>query len=337
VSLAPNIPRDLTNPRFASEVSDTLTRLHQQVQQQQMTIERLRTEQATMAERTSRDTAGALDLEATGLTPLNLEGLLGQAGQPQKAYLPRYPTLPTRFGGDDPYLQAGAEFVVGTVAPYTPYRVKDDLSGAEVIGGSGTVTSVGITPSFPLIAVGSPVTGSGNISLNFFKSPMLIYGLTVTPVTVNAASTADQNLQAINIATGDFNSTFRTVHVWGAGVFSTDAVATPTLTFKLKLGPTVLVTITSGAADAGKTNAPWNFDIWFTVVTAGSGGVVEAHGRVMIDLTTSFLRGYADTNTGTVSTIDFTAALTLQATVAFSVADADNACTMRQMVVEYGL
>ena len=161
----------------------------------------------------------------------------------------------------------------------------------------------------------------------------------VTPVTVSANVTTDQNLMTCTIPAGTLNRTLRTMKVSLAGVYSTPAASTAVITVKVKVGSLTVATWTSTAlAGIQATNDQFNVeDAKFTVQTAGASGAFEAHGNLVIDLgvgNTVADSVFADVNTATVGTVDLTASQTLQVTIAFSAASASNTATQRQLVLE---
>jgi len=171
--------------------------------------------------------------------------------------------------------------------------------------------------------------------------------VTATPVTVNAAVTTDQNLMAITIPAGTMNLLNHTLLVQLAGVYSTPAASTAVLTHKLKLcavsgcGSGSVLTLATWATSAlggiQATNNPYSATINATTQTAGAAAAFESHGNLTIDisaLASAAEAVFADNNTATVGTIDSTAQLFLQHTVAFSAASASNSATDRQMIAD---
>jgi hypothetical protein len=169
----------------------------------------------------------------------------------------------------------------------------------------------------------------------------------VTPVTVTANVTTDQNLMACTLAANTLNVVGRTLKLWVAGVYTTPAASVATINLKAKLctvsgcgsGTVVnLATITSSANPGTVTNNAYNLTLYPVTQTAGASSVYEAHGVMGIDLgatTTSADTFFNDTNTAVSSpVIDSTAQLFLQISTAFSVASASNSSTERQLIVE---
>jgi len=203
------------------------------------------------------------------------------------------------------------------------------------------------------IRIGSATPGNGvkfDANGNLVDSGAPTIGFTsvnVTPVTVSTNTTGDQNLMALTITAGALNSVSRTLLIQLAGVYSTPAGSTAVLTHKLKLctvsgcGSGTVITLATWATTAlgaiQVTNDPYNATLNATTQTAGASAAFEAHGNLTIDLsvlTTAAESVFADNNTATVGTIDSTATLFLQHTVAFSAGSASNTDTDRQMIAD---
>jgi hypothetical protein len=169
----------------------------------------------------------------------------------------------------------------------------------------------------------------------------------VTPVTVAANVTTDQNLQACSLNANTLNVVGRTLRVDVSGVFSTAAASVASLTFKVKLctvsgcgsGTVIapITTVTGATAALTASNLSFSQKSIISTQTAGSSSAYEAHGQLTIDLSSTAATPdsvYGDTNTATVGTIDSTGALFLQVTVAASAGSTSNSFTERQLVVE---
>jgi len=206
------------------------------------------------------------------------------------------------------------------------------MTACTSTGGAGN-SVVNIPGS--LTVAGVPVAGSG------------FTGVNVTPVTVSANVATDQNGMAITLTAGALNSVSRTLLIQLAGVYSTPAASTTTLTHKLKLctvsgcGSGTVVTLASWTSSAlggiQATNNPYNVTLNSSTQTAGASAAFEAHGNLTIDvaaLATAAEAVFADNNTATVGTIDSTAQLFLQHTIAFSAASGSNSATDRQMIAD---
>lgn len=159
-----------------------------------------------------------------------------------------------------------------------------------------------------------------------------------TPVTVNADLTTAQNLMNLSVPAGALNRIGRTVKIFGAGVYTTQAAETPTITITVSLGALTLATWVSSATTASATDIPFNFNLDLTTVTVGAAATMESHGNMIFNLgTTAGVDSeiYPDTNTAVLSSVDLTGALTLQVTVTFSTQPSTpfNAATQRQLTL----
>jgi hypothetical protein len=169
----------------------------------------------------------------------------------------------------------------------------------------------------------------------------------VTPVTVAANVTSDQNLQACSLNANVLNAVGHTLKVRTAGVFSTAPASIASLTFKVKLctvsgcGSGTVITplnATTGATAAlSATNLQWLEDGYISTQTTGASSAYEAQGTLTIDTSATATVSesvYPAANTATVGTIDSTGALFLQVTVAASAGSTSNSFTGRQLIVE---
>lgn len=165
--------------------------------------------------------------------------------------------------------------------------------------------------------------------------------VSVTPVTANAAVSTDQQLIELALPAGYLNTLRQPFWFNAAGVYSTAAAQTPTLTFKIKLctvsgcGSGTVVTMTSivtTAALASVTNNNWNLNILGATATTGATGNLEAHGLLSVDLgatTTTADSIFNDITTAVSANIDLTAALFVDFTVAESTASTTVTITQR--------
>lgn len=173
--------------------------------------------------------------------------------------------------------------------------------------------------------------------------------LNVTPVTVNTATTNDQNLMACTIPAGTLNKVLRGLRIYAAGVYSTAATSTAQMTMKAKVctvsgcgSGTVLAVCniqTIALASITVTNNTWTYECLPVTQTAGASAAFERSGKFSIDLgslTTAADSIFIDPNaTGTLGTIDETAQLFLQITAAFSgTTSTSNTYTERQLLAE---
>lgn len=176
----------------------------------------------------------------------------------------------------------------------------------------------------------SPIDIVGNLLAPIWQST------NVTPVTVNANVSTDQNLMAAIVPANTMNSVGRVLRGVIKGVYSTPMASTATIEIKVQLGSLTLLNITT-AANAGSVSGN-GFRMEFDIVTqtAGSSAKFESSGLLQIDLgavTSTAATVYADANAAVSSTLDSTVNQTLQVTVAFSSASGSNSCTQRQLIL----
>ena len=213
------------------------------------------------------------------------------------------------------------------------------LSEGTAATGASSVDDIDALSSQHALAVNNNNTGDMPINRTVCVN--------VTPVTVAANVTTDQNLMACSLNANTLNVVGHTLRVYVAGVYSTAAASIAALSFKVKLctvsgcGSGTVITplpTTTGATSAlSASNLAFNLGGLITTQTAGASSAYEAHGTLTIDLSSTATvpdSAYNDTNTATVGTIDSTGALFLQITAAASAASTSNSFTERQLIVE---
>jgi hypothetical protein len=208
------------------------------------------------------------------------------------------------------------------------------------IGDQGTVSkhfgnTKPLNTALPLSVNNTPLSGFWNCT-------------NVTPVTVNASTTRDQNLMSCLIGyPTQWLSVNKTLRIRLKGIYSTPASSTASINLKAKFchvrgcGSGIVVTpvsITSAALGSIKAaNNPFLFEANITMQTSGSSAAYEGSGQLTIDLASSSSAAsslFLDTNTATVGTNDATTYFYLQLSGAFSAASASNSMTVRQLIVE---
>jgi hypothetical protein len=136
--------------------------------------------------------------------------------------------------------------------------------------------------------------------------------------------TTPQNLFSQAIPAGAWNLVGRTLRVRGTAIYSTTSTNVATLTIAIKLGSVVLCSITTAATNtAASTNLPIQFEFQLTVATAGTAGMINAHGSVTANIGTAAAPSTSvslDTNTAAQGPVDLTVAETLAVTIAASAA-----------------
>lgn len=175
-------------------------------------------------------------------------------------------------------------------------------------------------------------------------------GVNISSVFTSGGSvTTDQNTQALTIPANALNVSHRTMEIWYAGSYSTNAANLSTVNLKVKIcsvsgcgsgNVLTLVSITSAANVGGVSNLQMNFSGEAATNAVGATLVMESHGNYSINIGATNalpLTVYADTNNATVrgapADIDTTAQNFLQVTCAFSIASASNICQGRELIV----
>jgi lysophospholipase L1-like esterase len=222
----------------------------------------------------------------------------------------------------------------------------DPNLGCDGCSANGTYFQDGIHPTTTGQNILAAYIQAAINSISYNQPPVVVTCSNVTPVTVSANTASDQILMACTLPAGALNGIGRIMTVTVAGVYSTPAASTSTITLKAKLctvsgcgSGTVItpISITSAALGALQaTNDPFSMQFDSITQTGLTSAAFEAHGSMSIDLAaaaTSATTVYNDQNTATVGTIDSTAQLFLQITGAFSNASASNTMTQRSLKV----
>jgi len=230
------------------------------------------------------------------------------------------------IGASPPAFTAGSGFAIG---------------GTEGSGPTGTsgVDIEYMDSTFHALATNNNNTGNMVLSRTLCVN--------VTPVTVAANTTSDQNLQSCTISANSLNVVGHTIKVTTAGVFSTAVASTASLTFKVKLGTvsgcgsgtvsTPLNATTGATAALTASNLQFLESGYIVTQTNGAASSYEAQGTLVIDTSATATVSesiYPAANTTTVGTIDSTAGLFIQVTAAASAGSTSNSFVGRQLIVE---
>lgn len=165
----------------------------------------------------------------------------------------------------------------------------------------------------------------------------IVKAVNITPVSVNASTTADQDLMTISIPANALNAVGKLLEIICFGTFDEDSG--PTITFKVHVINSTpidlaVLTFVPNTPGSTKTNLPWRLYIWIATGTAGVSGLLEVHGEFSSDPTTLSGRISApqlDLNTARTSTIDLTLTQTIKITIAFSASSTSNVGRQRMM------
>lgn len=127
----------------------------------------------------------------------------------------------------------------------------------------------------------------------------------------------------------------KTVRLRIGGIYSTPALATPSVTVKVKYGTVVLASVTTSSLLSGAANLEFDGEIDITCRSTGGSGTVAMHGDI------EYATGVAGTiavdplnNVGAVKTIDTTAASLLDVTVTWDTATSTRIATSTVCTVE---
>ncbi len=108
----------------------------------------------------------------------------------------------------------------------------------------------------------------------------------------------------------------KTIRLRIGGIYSTPALATPSIVVKVKLGSTVIATVTTSGLLSGATNLEFDGEVAITCRTTGASGTVMVHGDI------EYATGVGGTisvdplnNAGATTTVDTTASKLLDVTV----------------------
>jgi hypothetical protein len=196
-------------------------------------------------------------------------------------------------------MDVGADRIVSGGMPKTQFDSPGALIADQITGLLGVVTTTGI------------VVGSARAA-------------NIPQQTALTAITTAQNLFTQVMAAGALNLVGRTVRVRGTVIYSTTSTNVATITIAIKLGAVTLCSITTGATNtAASSNLPIQFEFLLTVVTAGSAGMINAHGSVTANIGTVAAPNtaiYLDTNVAAQGPVDLTVPETLAVTIAASAA-----------------
>lgn len=161
----------------------------------------------------------------------------------------------------------------------------------------------------------------------------LLYSNTSVPVgnTVNTSIAETAFTSSIAIPSGRLTvGNVIRIKLWG--VYGTNVVA-PTLTGKIKLGSTTLLNTGALTTIAGVTNVGWFAEAEFIVISTGASGTIEVQGYA--EFATAATTGLSVNipNTAPI-TVDTTGNPVLTITVQWSLSNAANTISLRNMVVE---
>lgn len=161
----------------------------------------------------------------------------------------------------------------------------------------------------------------------------------ITPATVNANTTGDQQAQELSLSAAYLNTATQPFLFHGSGIFSTTLVPSVTVKFKLcsvsgcGSGTVVTLATMTTANTTSATNNQIIADMSCATHAIGATGNLICHGILASDLTASSVltTTYSDANTAVSSNFDLTAAWFVDTSIAFSTGSASNSFTEQEM------
>lgn len=149
---------------------------------------------------------------------------------------------------------------------------------------------------------------------------------TLQEQTALTAITTAQNLISASLASWFLNRANRNIKIRGRGIYTTPGTTAPVPTLAVTLGGTNLVSITLPTlSTTASTNMPFGFEFDLSVAATGaSAATIEAHGKVIANITANTPAAacgvYLDDNTAVVGSLNLEQALTLNVTIASTLA-----------------
>lgn len=224
--------------------------------------------------------------------------------QSQVPYAPIVTTLPL---ANDPQSQDGSLVV---------------LTGG---GSNGLYSFNGTTRQWTKVADVTPVVTNNYSLLNH----------DTTAISVNANTTADQNLMSYNVGANVLNTVGKTLRLTCKGIYTTAAGGT-IVTIRAKLGGVLVVNLAIATPAAAVTAFGWRVCAEFITRTTGGGAGLElSFWSIAADTTVGGnCQTRIDAQDSASGAIDLTIANTLQIIGAFSAASASNILKQRLFMVE---
>ncbi len=158
----------------------------------------------------------------------------------------------------------------------------------------------------------------------------VLFANTTVPAAVANTVTETTFAQSYTIPANDCQPG-RLYRITAQGSYST--TASPTMTFRLKLGSTNIAATNAIVMGTTQTNRGWRVEGQFVCITTGSSGTIESQGAATVGLTAITIGG-GDMVTTTRPTINTTTTQAVQLSVQWGTASASNTITLRQLIVE---
>lgn len=206
--------------------------------------------------------------------------------------------------------------------------INTHVSTADVITESTGIMSG--TVLAPVINVATAKVAMG-ISPLFVQTADVILTNTVTETSIVGSGVGSKTLVA-----GFFNAPGKVLRVRLAGIYSTPAIVSSSVTIKIKIGTTVIATGTTTAIATGATNLRFIGDAIITCRTSGVSGVLSIDSAIVYNVTGSDIPVSDPLNNAgaTITAIDLTGSLLFDITAAWDSATTTRIAQSTSCVIE---
>jgi hypothetical protein len=147
-----------------------------------------------------------------------------------------------------------------------------------------------------------------------------------------ASSTAENNFASNYVLPANYCVPGRVIRVTAQGTYGNSSGGQ--LTLKVKFGTTVIGATPGTATPTPGPAREWRMDYQITCDTTGASGTVEGQGIFYFFSTSTGSTDVEMLNTAAVPSINTTTTQTLQLSAQFTVSNANNTVTLRQLIVE---
>ncbi len=239
--------------------------------------------------------------------------------------------------------------VAGSNITLTPGAGTLTIAATSGGGGSALAITTGTASGYSAPPTASAATGlvfdqaafntqliggtSVFVTINNGSSNGTIFAMTASSSVTNSA--VETNVVGVGSGTvtlpANYLQVAKTLRVKASGIYTSTTTA-GTITFKFKLGTTVIVSTASINLPATQTNQLWSFGLALTVRSSGASGTVFGNTAFGLNDATNGWKTCPMTMTTPV-TVDMTAAQDISITAQFSVANASNTFTTTNFVV----